>query len=613
MSKELIFEITLNGDPIYHFNKLVIRQSFNAHHTFELVLDQDTVDTLGAYDLNESQQYIGTTVTVCFGEKEAGDTIFKGLITEVGLSQQHGSWGNLIFKGFSPTYLLESGAHFSSYEKMTLTDIINASMEETTSYTIDTSIDPVYSESIPYMCQYEESGFSFLNRLSAEYGEWFFYDGRTLFFGKPKEQKNIELIYGSHISEMNFSMRVVPSTVNHYSYKSDDDEVLTAQLPADVSGATSYMRKAIAVSNDLYTAPTKQPVLIRVADRYGIDTYAKTQKARLAASTILLTGKSDQPKIVLGNYISVKISKESGTGYDDQGEYIVTAINHELTGTGSYQNTFEAIPSANEVIPFLAVKPAAQTQMALVTDNDDPDGMGRVRVQMLWQQQTEKKTDWLRVMSPDAGGTGEVTKNRGQVFVPEVGDQVLIGFRYSDPNRPFVLGSLFHGGTAAGGQTDNSIKSIQTRSGHVLEFNDTKDGESITIKDKSGNTILLDTAGKNITITAPETMTFNAKNMVMKVDENITISAGKDMKTDIDGEMQTSVGKNHTLNITEKYQITSKETSERVDDKKTVIISGDLKLKASGINMSSTDSDVLIKSAGLATLHGTTDTKVNKG
>jgi type VI secretion system secreted protein VgrG len=236
-----------------------------------------------------------------------------------------------------------------------------------------------------------------------------------------------------------------------------------------------------------------------------------------------------------------------------------------------------------------------------------------VRVQMLWQQDTNQKSDWIRVMTPDAGGTGEVSKNRGHVFVPEQGDQVLIGFRYSDPSRPFVLGSLFHGGTAAGGKDKNSIKSIQTRSGHTLEFNDTDGGESITIKDKNGNMIFLDTAGKNLSITAPETMTFNAKNMIMKVSENMTINVGKDIKTDVDGEMQTTVAKNHTLRITEKHQITSRETKETVEEKKAVDIQGALTLKATEIEMSSTQSDILIKSAGEATLHGKSEAKVTKG
>ena len=613
MSKEIVFEIVLDGKSISHCNTIVIHQAFNAHHTFELVLDQDTLGKLASHDLYDYQDYVGRDLYIGFGERNTDDNSFQGIVTEVSLQQQEGAWGKLVLKGKSTTCLLDAGATYISYEQMTLSDIVHYCIDYTTTTQLNLKNKPFHTDTIAYMCQYGESGFDFLNRLSAEYGEWFFYDGKDLCFGKPGKQKNIELVYGTNLSAMTYAMQVLPVNAQQYSYKSVDDEVLVSPLPSTVEGASSLTQTALKRSDELYAKPVKQPATIRINDKSELDAYVKVQKGKIAASTMLLCATGDSPKVLIGNFVTIKLSKTTGAGYEDHGEYLVTKVSHFLTGTGSYSNSFEAIPSFNEVIPFSVAKPTAQTQMALVTDNADPQGMGRVRVQMLWQQDTDQKTDWIRVMTPDAGGTGEVSKNRGQVFIPEVGDQVMIAFRYSDPSRPFVLGSLFHGNTAAGGKTDNTIKSIQTRSGHVLEFNDTSNGESITIKDKNGNMIFLDTAGKNITITAPETMTFNAKNMVMKIEESITISAGKDMKTDIDGEMQTSVGKNHTLHITEKHQITSKETDERVDDKKTVSITGDLKLKASGIKMSSTDSDVLIKSAGLATLHGATDAKVNKG
>ena len=53
------------------------------------------------------------------------------------------------------------------------------------------------------------------------------------------------------------------------------------------------------------------------------------------------------------------------------------------------------------------------------------------------------KTSWIRVLTPDAGSSGKVSSNRGFVFIPEKGDQVMIGFHYNDPNRPYVQGSLF--------------------------------------------------------------------------------------------------------------------------------------------------------------------------
>ena len=613
MSKEITFEIILDGKSVPHCNSIVIHQAFNAHHTFELILDQNALGKPGSHDLYDYQDYVGRDLYIGFGERNTDDNSFQGIVTEVGLQQQEGSWGKLVLKGKSKTCLLDAGATFISYEKMRLSDIINYCIDYTTTARLDLKNDPNHTEEIPYMCQYGESGFDFLNRLSAEYGEWFFYDGTNICFGRPSKQKNIELVYGSNISAMNYAMQILPAKAEHYTYKSIDDEVLMSSFPTRVDGASSLTQTALKRSDELYAKPSKKPTPIRISGQSELDAHVKVEKGKIAASTMLLTATGDSPKVLIGNFITIKILKQARAGYDDHGEYLVTKVSHYLTGTGSYKNTFEAIPSSNEIIPFSVAKPVAQTQMAVVTDNNDSQGMGRVRVQMLWQQDTPHKTDWIRVMTPDAGGGGDVKKNRGQVFVPEVGDQVMIGFRYNDPSRPFVMGSLFHGNIAAGGQAANSIKSIQTRSGHLLEFNDTKDGESITIKDKNGNMIFLDTSGKNITITAPETMTFNAKNMVMKVEESITISAGKDIKTNVDGEMQTSVGKNHTLNIKEKHQITSKETKETVEEKKSVDIKGKLSLKATEIKMASTESDILIKSAGLATLHGASQAKVTQG
>ncbi|MGI9653499.1 hypothetical protein [Chryseobacterium sp. RLHN22] len=80
---------------------------------------------------------------------------------------------------------------------------------------------------------------------------------------------------------------------------------------------------------------------------------------------------------------------------------------------------------------------------------------------------------------------------------------------------------MFQYKTALGGFADNRVKSIMTRNGHKIVF--TED-ESVIITDKSGNEIHLDTTGSNITITAPETMTLNCKNMNINVGENMTIT-----------------------------------------------------------------------------------------
>ena len=188
--------------------------------------------------------------------------------------------------------------------------------------------------------------------------------------------------------------------------------------------------------------------------------------------------------------------------------------------------------------------PIAQPQMATVISNTDPQGQGRITVKFDWQ--LHDTTDFIRVMSPDAGGTDQVSQNRGYVAIPEVGDQVMVGFVHNHPDRPFVMGGMFHGQVGLGGGADNRVKSIQTRSGHRIVF--TED-ESIIITDKSGNEIHLDTTGSNINITAPETMTLNCKNMNINVGENMTTNVGMNASEMIGMNNTQTVGMNATQSI----------------------------------------------------------------
>ena len=174
--------------------------------------------------------------------------------------------------------------------------------------------------------------------------------------------------------------------------------------------------------------------------------------------------------------------------------------------------------------------PLAETQMATVPSNADPHGAGRVQVRMNWQTDN-MRTSWVRVMTPDGGGSKDVKSNRGFVFIPEVGDQVLLGFRHGDPARPYVMGSLFNGTTGNGGGSNNSIKTLKTRSGISVILND--DNKSLEIKDAGGSSIHLDGNG-NILINAPK---------------NIQLHAGNDMSLMVGHDLQVNVGNSQTMNI----------------------------------------------------------------
>lgn len=168
--------------------------------------------------------------------------------------------------------------------------------------------------------------------------------------------------------------------------------------------------------------------------------------------------------------------------------------------------------------------------LGIVSNNEDPDTMGRVKVKYHMLNQ-EVESDWCRVISIYAG------TSRGSFFIPEVDDEVVLGFEYGDVNFPFVIGSVYNGvDKPPAGQDENkknNLKRIRSRSGHEFTFDDTDGEEKITLVDcKEKRSIVIDVSGKKITIEAldgdmdilvPEgTLTIKCKDL--KVESSATTS-----------------------------------------------------------------------------------------
>jgi uncharacterized protein involved in type VI secretion and phage assembly len=302
-------------------------------------------------------------------------------------------------------------------------------------------------------------------------------------------------------------------------------------------------------------------------------------------------GRGDSPAIQLGGWLIAYIPRSfPGVEYTDLGRLRVTEITHVVKGNGMYLNSFSGLVGGTEAMPEdpCVTVPVAYPEVATVKSNDDPEHLGRVKVQFIWQdgRSPNDTTNWIRVQSPDAGVSEGVRKNRGFVFIPEVGDQVMVGYEHGDPSRPFVMGSVFHGMSAGGAATNNRLKTIRTRSGHTLEFDDDeKGGWGITIKDRNGCAFHIDTKGKNIEITAPERITLNAN--------DITLNAGKTLTTISGEDTQMHVGKNMGLDIGRDSAITiggsstgsvGKDVSVSIGGDSVSSVTGDVKREAGNVS-----------------------------
>lgn len=185
--------------------------------------------------------------------------------------------------------------------------------------------------------------------------------------------------------------------------------------------------------------------------------------------------------------------------------------------------------------------------IGLVTNNQDPEKMGRVKVKYPWQEGAQESY-WARLAVLAAG------KDRGTLWIPEVGDEVLLGFDKGSIEHPFVLGSLWNGKdvppeTNADGE--NNTKLYKSRSGHQIKFFDKQGQESVEIKTKGGHVLLMDdttgsaqvqikdSSGQNqITIqTSGNSMTIESGLSLKIKSQSIDIEAGASMSIKASGSL----------------------------------------------------------------------------
>jgi uncharacterized protein involved in type VI secretion and phage assembly len=112
--------------------------------------------------------------------------------------------------------------------------------------------------------------------------------------------------------------------------------------------------------------------------------------------------------------------------------------------------------------------------IGIVKSLDDPDGLGRVKLEYPWMAEESPESNWARIAVPMAGS------ERGFQFMPEEGDEVLVAFEQGEIRLPYIIGYLWNGEDKPP-REEPSQRTIQTVSGHVLEFDDTEGSEKISL------------------------------------------------------------------------------------------------------------------------------------
>ncbi|WP_062059782.1 type VI secretion system Vgr family protein [Aquimarina longa] len=541
MAIEAQIQIYIDGKQIPGFISIALEQEIDAHHSFELVCRTDVLENFSSEFFGDSKNFLGEKFVLMIQPNEVfsgnKELHFKGVVTSISAIKgfYHGAGDLIKIIGKSSSIISDDGPHYTSHMDINIADIIEKTFREYNSSLLELKISPENRNAIHYSVQHNESSFQYASRLASQYGEWFYYDGMQLVFGKPQNKEATSLVYGVDLLELSMSLHPIPNSFKYITndyYTDSYHETKTKEIHAPTTNETGFVNEK---RNLLY--PKETQVFMNAYDdpmmKSRMDDQITRQKRAKEANQVKVTGISSNPSIQIGGIVKIK-------GEDSfYGNYRIIKISHTCDQNGSYENTFEAIPEEMTVYPKTSIQsfPKSKSQTGVVINNNDPEGLGRVQVQHAWQKSIGETTPWVR-LSNTAGGAGQ-----GFFFVPEVGDEVIVDYEGGNAESPYVQGSMYNSSSVPDSfkSGNNHLKAIKSRSGNQITLNDA-DG-SITIADPSGNTISMGGNGE-ITINAPNKITFSSTDIAIEASNNITLNGGNDITANASNNMNLDGGNN---------------------------------------------------------------------
>ncbi len=380
---------------------------------------------------------IGKLLEIKLGAREALTTtsLFKGEIVTLELNFGPGSV-ELHVRGFDRSHVLLRSRHVKTFQNQTASDIVSSIVKAAGfSADCDDSGDPH-----DFMEQDNETDWDFIWRLAERIGFEFVVEDTKAHFRKQSPDDPVELDWPSTLRS--FRPRVTAiQQVAQVTLAAQDPKT---KQPISVTATSPNQIAKIGVDRDsvksAFDGDAMHVATEPVKSQSEATALAQALLDKLANGYIAAEGVCDgNPAIKAGAALHV-----SGLGSKFSGMYRVAAAMHVLSGGATYETRFANSPAHTLLASVGADRsggaPAFGTQLVLgvVTNNSDPDNLGRVRVNYP-ALGPDAEGAWARIATVSAGNA------RGLLMLPIVGEEVLVGFEHGDTTRPYVLGSLFNG------------------------------------------------------------------------------------------------------------------------------------------------------------------------
>jgi uncharacterized protein involved in type VI secretion and phage assembly len=559
-----------NGKTIDRYRNLVITQDLFRHHRFEITVPFNALEKQDEIFFQSSHKDLcGKSLTISFdsvSKDKSFDFQFKGIITEIVLSNQSDFSNVFIIIGHAPTLLLEDCSLRRSFINKSVQQIFDIVLNDYPGNIIKKKLNPFHKAPIPYAVQYDETNFEFLSRIAAEYGEWLYYNGKEIMLGRSGSSKEADFIIDGNQS-FDMSIALMPAKFSMAGYDYTKDQSYTGKSSSQqVEGLGQFSKFALDESENLFSQEAMLIAGKPVYNQNELDELIKFRRSCIASNLIVFHGRGENPDLNIGTVVSVSATRPQKGGRSNKesvGKYRITEIVHKVDSNGNYSNSFKAVPETSQFPPVnpYTKHPAGQPELATVTDNNDPDKLSRVKVEFNWPG-NDKESDWIRVGSFYSGSDDR----KGMQFIPEKEAQVMIGYELNKPERPFIITSLYpkkDGMRSRKGNNDE--KAFYTKAGNLIELIDkqqenqiritnvNKEDTAIILEFKDNGVITIKTDGKveieaqeNISIHAKQKLSLEANEIEIKAQNKATLSAAQ---VSIEAEAKAEIKANASARI----------------------------------------------------------------
>jgi type VI secretion system secreted protein VgrG len=491
------------------------------------------VEALAAPGLLDPKAQMGRQGRLSFA-RNGRTTAFAGLVTGCSASSYDGTNDLYTFRLESTLDYLALNTDYRIYQQQIIPDIVTSLYQGLTAYTLSKSLSGAYTPP-PNTIQYAETALNFFQRHLESEGIFYYFslDGTppTLNLADnpnayPAGNVATFLYYGDTSTNIPAGAEFIRSfqkagrqstkvsLLNAYDFtKPQTDLTRTASSSDGLGQGTNYEFDAA------------------ISDISVVQAHVKVQQERQDLERSTYFGTANGPDLRAG--YTFTLTDQSGSSLGNT--YLVTSVQHAAfrrtaNGVASfyYGNQFEVIPSTMSFRPAAKTpKPVALPCVANVTGPTGEeiyvDKYGRVKVQFQWDRygaNNETSSAWLRVASQWAG------RNHGMLFLPRIGDEVMVEFVQGDPDQPVVTGSFYN----AVATPQYSLPANQTRS--MIKTLSSKGGagaNEIMFEDLTGSELLAITGQRDFSLSANHDISISATHdLSITAGQGIGINAASD-------------------------------------------------------------------------------------